>query len=113
MEQRSKPLFPVAHLDCVKNISLHWQAVSSPLTGFCLAPQSEILTTLDFSERDTDFKQFLYMYTKMFEMSFSRRFISYLEKSLGTERSKFDALGKDIIRHYPEYRDHIGVNIES
>ena len=100
-------------------------AYSSPLTGFCIttAQGEDILfgskryivktpsDALDLSKRSTEVQAFIYAYVAMQQTAFSRNFREYVIRETEAYKAQLQAKGADIIRQYPQFRDHIGAEI--
>lgn len=103
-------------------------AYSSPLTGFCIstAQSDEMLLgsrkfiskaptdALDLSQRSKDVQAFIYAYTSMQQAAFlqeGQNFRDYVTRETEAIRTQLQAKGADIIRQYPQFRNHIGAEI--
>ena len=103
-------------------------AFSSPLTGFCIATAQgdELLLgsrrfiskaptdAKDLSGRSKELQAFVYAYTSMQQTAFlqdGQNFRDYVLRETKPLHTQLEAKGADIIRQYPQFRDHIGAEI--
>lgn len=103
-------------------------AFSSPLTGFCIATAQgdDFLlgsrkffskapsAALDLRQRGKDVQAFVYAYTSMQQTAFlqdGQNFRNYVMRETEPLRAQIQAKGADIIRLYPQFREHVGVEI--
>lgn len=98
-------------------------AFSSPLTGFAIIQKNEYDICidnrhylhhdhiLDLNERSSYFQAFIYNYTRCVG-GFSDEFIDYIHRQL-TDDDKYDedSKGRNIFKLYPQFRQHIGIEI--
>lgn len=100
-----------------------FEAYTSPLTGFCILRSKPIEfkgqnyfsssthAARDLGERSKEVQQFVYAYVHMNENGFSSEFLNYTTQQIKQFKTEFDAAGCDIIRMYPKYREHVGIEI--
>ena len=103
-------------------------AFSSPLTGFCIATAQgdELLLgsrrfiskaptdAKDLRERSKELQALVYAYTSMQQTAFlqdGQNFRDYVLSETKPLHTQLEAKGADIIRQYPQFRDHIGAEI--
>ena len=98
-------------------------AFSSPLTGFATIPNNEndICINnryylrqdhiLDLNERSPYFQAFIYNYSRCIG-GFSDEFVDYIHRQLtDDDKHDEDSKGRNIFKLYPQFRQHIGVEI--
>lgn len=98
-------------------------AFSSPLTGFATIPNNEndICINnryylrqdhiLDLNERSPYFQAFIYNYSRCIG-GFSDEFVDYIHRHLtDDDKHDEDIKGRNIFKLYPQFRQHIGVEI--
>lgn len=98
-------------------------AFSSPLTGFATIPNNEYDICinnkhylhqdhiLDLNERSPYFQAFIYNYSRCIG-GFSDEFIDYIHRQLTDEdKHNEDCKGRNIFKLYPQFRQHIGIEI--
>lgn len=98
-------------------------AYSSPLTGFATIPNNEYDICinnrhylhhdhiLDLNERSSYFQAFIYNYTRCVG-GFSDEFIDYIHRQLtDDDKHDEDSKGRNIFKLYPQFRQHIGIEI--
>lgn len=99
-------------------------AYSSPLTGFCVSVAHGDPIIIDscpyfskqpsevreLSQRNEKVQAFIYAYICMRESTFSDNFRHYVENQTQSYQTQFQARGSDIIRLYPEFRNHVGID---
>lgn len=98
-------------------------AFSSPLTGFATIPHSEYDICinnryylrqdhiLDLNERSPYFQAFIYNYSRCIG-GFSDEFVDYIHRQLtDDDKHDEDSKGRNIFKLYPQFRQHIGVEI--
>ena len=105
-----------------------FSAFSSPLTGFCIATAQgdELLLgsqrffskapsdALDLHQRSKELQAFVYAYTSMQQTAFledGKNFREYVVRETEPLRTQLEAKGADVIRLYPQFREHVGVEI--
>lgn len=98
-------------------------AFSSPLTGFATIPNNEYDICinnryylrqdhiLDLNERSPYFQAFIYNYARCIG-GFSDEFVDYIHRQLtDDDKHDEDSKGRNIFKLYPQFRQHIGVEI--
>lgn len=98
-------------------------AFSSPLTGFATIPNNEYDICinnryylrqdhiLDLNERSPYFQAFIYNYSRCIG-GFSDEFVDYIHRQLtDDDKHDEDSKGRNIFKLYPQFRQHIGVEI--
>lgn len=98
-------------------------AFSSPLTGFATIPNNEYDICinnryylrqdhiLDLNERSPCFQAFIYNYARCIG-GFSDEFVDYIHRQLtDDDKHDEDSKGRNIFKLYPQFRQHIGVEI--
>lgn len=98
-------------------------AFSSPLTGFATIPNNEYDICinnrhylcqdhiLDLNERSPYFQSFIYNYSRCIG-GFSEEFIDYIQRQLtDDDKHDEDSKGRNIFKLYPQFRQHIGIEI--
>lgn len=98
-------------------------AFSSPLTGFATIPHIEYDICinnryylrqdhiLDLNERSPYFQAFIYNYSRCIG-GFSDEFVDYIHRQLtDDDKHDEDSKGRNIFKLYPQFRQHIGVEI--
>lgn len=98
-------------------------AFSSPLTGFATIPHNEYDICinnryylrqdhiLDLNERSPYFQAFIYNYSRCIG-GFSDEFVDYIHRQLtDDDKHDEDSKGRNIFKLYPQFRQHIGVEI--
>lgn len=98
-------------------------AFSSPLTGFATIPNNEYDICinnryylrqdriLDLNERSPCFQAFIYNYSRCIG-GFSDEFVDYIHRQLtDDDKHDEDSKGRNIFKLYPQFRQHIGVEI--
>lgn len=98
-------------------------AYSSPLTGFATIPNNEYDICinnrhylhqdhiLDLKERSPYFQAFIYNYSRCIG-GFSDEFIDYIQRQLtDDDKHDEDSKGRNIFKLYPQFRQHIGIEI--
>ena len=98
-------------------------AFSSPLTGFATIPNNEYDICinnryylrqdhiLDLNERSPYFQAFIYNYARCIGV-FSDEFVDYIHRQLtDDDKHDEDSKGRNIFKLYPQFRQHIGVEI--
>lgn len=98
-------------------------AYSSPLTGFATIPNNEYDICinnkhylhqdhiLDLNERSPYFQAFIYNYSRCIG-GFSEEFIDYIQRQLtDDDKHDEDSKGRNIFKLYPQFRQHIGIEI--
>lgn len=98
-------------------------AFSSPLTGFATIPNNEYDICinnryylrqdhiLDLNERSPYFQAFVYNYARCIG-GFSDEFVDYIHRQLtDDDKHDEDSKGRNIFKLYPQFRQHIGVEI--
>ncbi len=101
-------------------------AYTSPLTGFCFTEHEgssivinscrflslDINDVHDLKDRSEYFQQFLYSYVNMKDNLFSDNFKSYIDNQIEKNKALIQSKGTDVIKLYPQYREHIPLDIE-
>lgn len=98
-------------------------AYSSPLTGFATIPNNEYDICinnrhylhqdhiLDLNERSPYFQAFIYNYSRCIG-GFSEEFIDYIQRQLtDDDKHDEDSKGRNLFKLYPQFRQHIGIEI--
>lgn len=98
-------------------------AFSSPLTGFAIIQKNEYDICidnrhylhqdhiLDLNERSPYFQAFIYNYSRCIG-GFSDEFIDYIQRQLtDDDKHDEDSKGRNIFKLYPQFRQHIGIEI--
>lgn len=98
-------------------------AFSSPLTGFATIPNNEYDICinnryylrqdhiLDLNERSPYFQAFIYNYSRCIG-GFPDEFVDYIHRQLtDDDKHDEDSKGRNIFKLYPQFRQHIGVEI--
>ena len=101
-------------------------AYTSPLTGFCVSEYADCPVEInshyylsnkfddvyELKDRSVKFQQFLYSYINMRKNMFSDNFKNYIENQIERNKALIQSKGNDIIKLFPQYREHIPLDIE-
>ena len=101
-------------------------AYTSPLTGFCVSEYADspveinshyylsnkFDTVCELKDRNEIFQQFLYSYINLRNNMFSDNFKNYIENQIEKNKASIQSKGNDVIKMFPQYREHIPLEIE-
>lgn len=112
---------------CIFHRNGDFAACSSPLTGFCVtAAQTDYIDiegrsffvknpseALELEQRSEQVQQFIHAYIGMQKNAFSDNFRQYVAYQTEKHSAKFQAAGTNVIRLYPDFCSHVGIDISS
>lgn len=90
------------------------KAISSVDVGFAMLSPTAYLRVAtsgkELSARSEDFQRFLFAYAKMFEGAFCTDFLQYINLQTAVACKGLLADELNIIRKYPQFRNHVGID---